>query len=69
MLVPLSTPVKMIRTYLNSQTSVVFLLLAAQNLKSLFDAISADLHVCTWIFIIAGALLGPCWLGTPKDSW
>ncbi|UJR36334.1 hypothetical protein I4U23_029062 [Adineta vaga] len=48
---------------------VVFLLLAAQNLKSLFDAIGAHLPVCVWIIIVAAALLGPCWLGTPKDSW
>ncbi len=59
----------MIKTYLNSQTGVVFLILAAQNLKSLFDSAGAHLHVCLWILIVAGALLGPCWLGTPKDSW
>ncbi len=59
----------MMKVYLNNQTGVVFLILAAQNLKSLFDAIDAELHVCLWIVIVAGALLGPCWLGTPKDSW
>ena len=48
---------------------VVFLLLAAKNLKSLFDAIHADLPECIWILIVAGALLVPCWLGTPKDNW
>ncbi|CAF0903901.1 unnamed protein product [Rotaria sordida] len=51
------------------QTGVVFLLLAAQNLQSLFDAIHAHLPVCIWIIIVAALLLGPCWLGTPKDSW
>ncbi|CAF0814545.1 unnamed protein product [Rotaria sp. Silwood1] len=48
---------------------VVFLLLAAQNLQSLFDGIHAHLPVCIWILIVAAVLLGPCWLGTPKDSW
>ncbi|CAF4185157.1 unnamed protein product, partial [Adineta steineri] len=48
---------------------VVFLLLAAQNLQSLFDDIPAHLPVCVWIIIVAVVLLGPCWLGTPKDSW
>jgi hypothetical protein len=62
-------PVKLIKTYVNSQTGVVFLLLAAQNLQSLFDAIHAHLPVCVWIVIVAAVLLGPCWLGTPKDSW
>ena len=59
----------MIKRYLNRQTGVVFLILAAQNLKSLFDAIGGNLHVCYWILIIACALMGPCWLGSPKDSW
>lgn len=57
------------KIYLNSQTGVVFLILAAQNLKSLFDAMHAELHTCLWILIVAVVLLGPCWLGTPKDSW
>jgi vesicular inhibitory amino acid transporter len=48
---------------------VVFLLLAAQNLQSLFDAVHAHLNICIWIVIVAVVLLGPCWLGTPKDSW
>ncbi|CAF4260860.1 unnamed protein product [Rotaria socialis] len=52
-----------------NQTGVVFLLLAAQNLQSLFDSIHAHLPVCVWIIIVACLLLGPCWLGTPKDSW
>ncbi|CAF4392527.1 unnamed protein product, partial [Adineta steineri] len=60
--------VKLIKTYLNNQTGVVFLLLAAQNLQSLFDDIPAHLPVCVWIIIVAVVLLGPCWLGTPKDS-
>ncbi|CAF1684279.1 unnamed protein product, partial [Adineta ricciae] len=62
-------PVALTKTYLNKQAGVVFLLLAAQNLQSLFDAIHAHLPVCVWIIIVAAALLGPCWLGTPKDSW
>jgi hypothetical protein len=60
---------QLIKTYMNSRTGVVFLLLAAQNLQSLFNAIHAPLPVCIWIIIIAVALLVPCWLGTPKDSW
>lgn len=59
----------MTKTYLNSQTGVVFLILAAQNLHSLFSAVHKELYVCYWIMIVAAALLGPCWLGTPKDSW
>ena len=59
----------MMKVYLNEGTGVVFLILAAKNVKSLFDAVHAELHVCLWIFIIALVLLGPCWLGTPKDSW
>ncbi|CAF2552187.1 unnamed protein product [Rotaria sp. Silwood2] len=54
---------------IGNQTGVVFLLLAAQNLQSLFDAFHAHLPVCVWIIIVAALLLVPCWLGTPKDSW
>lgn len=59
----------MMKIYLNSPTGVVFLLLAAQNLQSLFDSFNAHLPVCIWIIIVAAILLGPCWLGSPKDSW
>jgi hypothetical protein len=69
MLVPLQVPVKMIKTFLNSRTGIVFLILAAINLQSLFDAAHAHLSICVWIIIVAAILLGPCWLGTPKDSW
>jgi len=69
MLGSLYIPVKMIKTYLNSQTGVIFLLLAAQNIQSLFDNIGLHLHGCVWILIIAAVLLAPCWLGTPKDNW
>jgi hypothetical protein len=59
----------MMKTYLNSQTGVVFLILAAQNLHSLFSFINGNPYVCYWVIIVAAALIGPCWLGTPKDSW
>jgi hypothetical protein len=65
----LSLPVQMMKAYLNRQTGVIFLILAAKNLQSLFAAIDVHLHVCLWILIVAAVLIGPCWLGTPKDSW
>ncbi|XP_072165257.1 uncharacterized protein [Diadema setosum] len=47
-------------------SSVVFLLLAADNLHTLF---SRSLNFCLWPPIITLFLLPLCWLGTPKDFW
>ncbi|XP_072165258.1 uncharacterized protein [Diadema setosum] len=46
--------------------SVVFLLLAADNMHSL---VGKSLNFCQWPPIIAACLMPLCWLGTPKDFW
>ncbi|CAG5130404.1 unnamed protein product [Candidula unifasciata] len=49
--------------------SVVFLLLASENLQSLVRNAGRDISFCYWLIIVAGALCPISWLGTPKDFW
>ncbi|XP_033741068.1 amino acid transporter AVT1A-like [Pecten maximus] len=49
--------------------AVVFLLLAADNMETLVQALGHDLSFCFWLLIIAGFLVPFTWFGTPKDFW
>ncbi|XP_055889144.1 uncharacterized protein LOC106050588 isoform X2 [Biomphalaria glabrata] len=49
--------------------SVVFLLLASENIQSLIQDAGANISFCYWLLIVAGCLLPITWLGTPKDFW
>ncbi|OQV18096.1 hypothetical protein BV898_07867 [Hypsibius exemplaris] len=48
----------------------VFILLAAENMKTLFCNIGGiAISQCYWILIVAAVLCPLLWLGTPKDFW
>ncbi|XP_055332577.1 uncharacterized protein LOC129584441 [Paramacrobiotus metropolitanus] len=48
----------------------VFLLLAAENMKTLFCNLGGiAISQCYWILIVAAVLCPILWLGTPKDFW
>ncbi|RUS91106.1 hypothetical protein EGW08_001131 [Elysia chlorotica] len=49
--------------------SVVFLLLASENLQQLVKDAGKDISFCIWLLIAAAALCPTSWLGTPKDFW
>ncbi|KAK7478884.1 hypothetical protein BaRGS_00029865 [Batillaria attramentaria] len=51
--------------------SVVFLLLASQNMHLIFKQHigHVDLSFCYWLLIVGGVLLPCSWPGTPKDFW
>ncbi|CAL1528940.1 unnamed protein product [Lymnaea stagnalis] len=49
--------------------SVVFLLLASENIQSLVKDAGSDFSFCYWLLIVAGCLMPITWLGTPKDFW
>ncbi|XP_035825951.1 amino acid transporter AVT1J [Aplysia californica] len=49
--------------------SVVFLLLASENVQSLVSHAGKDFSFCYWLVIVAAALCPIAWLGTPKDFW
>ncbi|XP_071113717.1 uncharacterized protein [Haliotis cracherodii] len=49
--------------------SVVFLLLASENIQSLLADVHANVSFCYWLIIVAGVLTPLSWLGTPKDFW
>ncbi|XP_071941763.1 uncharacterized protein [Antedon mediterranea] len=46
--------------------STVFLLIASENIQSLF---TGGISFCAWLPIIAAVLCPFTWLGTPKDFW
>ena len=46
----------------------VFLLLASQNMHSVFkDNNAFDISFCYWLMIVAAVLIPCCWAATPKD--
>ena len=46
----------------------VFLLLASQNMHSVFkDNGAFDISFCYWLIIVCGVLIPCCWQATPKD--
>ena len=50
--------------------SVVFMILAADNLHAVFTNVPAlSFSPCFWMIIIAVILTPFVWLGTPKDFW
>lgn len=49
--------------------SVVFLLLASENLQLLVSHAGKDISFCIWLLIVAAFLCPTSWLGTPKDFW
>ena len=49
--------------------STVFLLIAAQNVQSLFLQAGITVSFCYWLPIMAAIMIPASWLGTPKDFW
>lgn len=50
--------------------SVVFLLLASENVEDLVEKWSGtDLSFCIWLIILAGIICPLTWFGTPADFW
>ncbi|PVD28157.1 hypothetical protein C0Q70_10742 [Pomacea canaliculata] len=50
--------------------SVVFLLLASQNVTAIVKHLfKLEWSFCYWLLIVAAVLLPLSWLGTPKDFW
>ncbi|XP_069107686.1 uncharacterized protein [Argopecten irradians] len=50
-------------------TAIVFLLLSADNIETLFAAVGYNITFCIWLAVIAGCLVPLSWFGTPKDFW
>ena len=49
--------------------TVVVLILASQNVMSLFRALNIDISFCYWCIVLAAVLAPVSWLGSPKDFW
>lgn len=49
--------------------SVVFLILAADNIEDMLKTVTKDISFCYWIILLAAALVPFVCLGTPKDFW
>ncbi|KAK3787089.1 hypothetical protein RRG08_013466 [Elysia crispata] len=49
--------------------TVVFLLLASQNIEQLLARSGLEISFCVWLTIVAAVLCPLSWLGTPKDFW
>ena len=49
--------------------SVVFLILAAENIEDMVKNATKDISFCYWIIILAAVLVPFVCLGTPKDFW
>ncbi|GFR73127.1 proton-coupled amino acid transporter 4 [Elysia marginata] len=49
--------------------SVVFLLLASQNINELLTGLGVNYSFCFWLMVIVATLCPLTWLGTPKDFW
>lgn len=49
--------------------SVVFLLMASQNIKSIFHHLGFEMCLCYWVLVIGASMTVVSWLGTPNDFW
>ena len=50
-------------------SSVLYILLAAENSHSLLGHAGVNLSPCLWMVIVAVILLPLSWFGSPKDFW